>query len=639
MSDGFLAAFIEGSPEEAERALSREVRQGRAGEVVDALGRRLAGDDGWRRERVLERLRTSGLAGHLVPHFAGALRDEASAGRRNAARSALAALASPGAPGCDAAAESLERMLEEADDPDARILAATALGEATNPRARAPLERRLSDPEANVRSAAAEALGMLGDSRAVPALSEALDAATFWTRAAIVFALGRLGEPSALPALGRAVRDPLLASTASAAIGDIGDPRGIEFLRPALEGEGEARSAALEAVATIYGGNPGIEVPEWLRTAVAANAEGVLDRFRETDSLEAARLLGIMATPAAIEALLEALRQPDQEILAEAGLVELPAEERARIAIEQLEAPGEERRAVLLRILPPITQRTSLERVVDLLGNDDPETRAAAADLLARSDRGQTLELLTAALEWPDLRLGAAIALGRLGTQSCEPLLGLLRDPDPRIRAAAASGLARCPEASVSDLARALEAEEDPTARNALIAAIGELDGKDAVPALVTKLLDEDDSTRFALAQALGRTRREEAFRPLLQLLIDPMPEVRAAALNALGDLDDERSPGAIGGHLRESDRDMRRTAARALERLSHAVSVEDIDAALNNEDREVRRTAVEALTGIGGSEAVRALEERIRVEPDPEVRAAASRALLALAPPDREGA
>ncbi len=634
MSDAFLNAFVHGSRDEAEAAVAAEIDAGRSPAAAEVLVRQLAGEGSWRRERILERLRASGRTDALLPHLAEALQDPADPERRNAARSALSTLASPGASSAETALATLGRLLYDADDPDVRILAATALGESENPLGRAPLEALLDDAEPNVRSAAAEALGLLGDGRAVPALSDALDGTTFWTRAAIVFALGRLGEPGGLPALGRAVHDPLLASTAAAAIGEIGAPQGLELLRPALAGEGEARAAALDAIAGIYGRNPGIPVPGWLRSGVAACEGEVLERFRATGAVEAARLLGIMATPAARETLLDELQNPDHEIVAEAGLSEMPAEARERLALEHLDRPGAEHRAVLLRILPPLSSRAALERVAALLSEEDPETRAAAADVLARSDREQALDVLVGMLEQPGLRLAAATGLGRLGTQRCHPLLGLLRDSDPRVRTAAAQGLARCPEAGVADLAGALVEEEDAGTRGALITTIGELGGREAVTALTQMQADEDVATRFALAQALGRTAAEEAFAPLMRLLDDPAPEVRIAALNALGELGDARASQAVELHLREEDRDMRRTAARALERLAPELPVEGIASALEDDDREVRRTAVAALARIGGPAAAAALEARLEKEPDAEVRGAASRALLGFTPP-----
>ena len=171
--------------------------------------------------------------------------------------------------------------------------------------------------------------------------------------------------------------------------------------------------------------------------------------------------------------------------------------------------------------------------------------------MLARSDREQALDVLVGMLEQPGLRLAAATGLGRLGTQRCHPLLGLLRDSDPRVRTAAAQGLARCPEAGVADLAGALVEEEDAGTRGALITTIGELGGREAVTALTQMQTDEDVATRFALAQALGRTAAKEAFAPLMRLLDDPAPEVRIAALNALGELGDARASQAVELHRR----------------------------------------------------------------------------------------
>src|SRR5690606_32068085 len=132
-----------------------------------------------------------------------------------------------------------------------------------------------------------------------------------------------------------------------------------------------------------------------------------------------------------------------------------------------------------------------------------------------------------------------ALALGRMGSENCEPLLSLLADEEPGVRAAAARGLARCPEAEVGALAEALEREQDTRVRHALLAALGTRGGDDAVPPLARELAGGETTARFAAAQALGRSGSKNALEPLLTALEDEAPEVRMAALNAFGELGD----------------------------------------------------------------------------------------------------
>src|SRR5690606_15903315 len=114
--------------------------------AAEALLSEMRSDRSWARERVLERLTNHPGAMALLPHFATALEDDADPQRRNAARSALAALAAPGTEVCEEALAKLDSLLKSGD-PDVRLLAATALGEAGNVRARSALESAIHDPD------------------------------------------------------------------------------------------------------------------------------------------------------------------------------------------------------------------------------------------------------------------------------------------------------------------------------------------------------------------------------------------------------------------------------------------------------------------------------------------------------------
>ncbi|MET0399254.1 MAG: HEAT repeat domain-containing protein, partial [Longimicrobiaceae bacterium] len=247
----------------------------RPGPDAGALLAAVSGDSAWEREQALREVRAVARPEALLPELEAALRDGGDAERRNAARSLLAALAAPGAPG--GALALLDRLATEDPDGDVRVLAASALGEAANPEARPPLERALADPDPNVAAAAADALGSLGDPRALDALAAALGGGDPWTRIAAAVAMGRLCDPRALPALAEAARDPVVGPAAAEAIGEIGDPAGLEALRaPAQTADG--RLAALEAAGLLLAALPGAP-PEWLREAARAEQAELARRF------------------------------------------------------------------------------------------------------------------------------------------------------------------------------------------------------------------------------------------------------------------------------------------------------------------------------------------------------------------------
>ncbi|MBI5710295.1 MAG: HEAT repeat domain-containing protein [Candidatus Eisenbacteria bacterium] len=145
-----------------------------------------------------------------------------------------------------------ERFEREAGDTAMDRALAEALGLGRHRPARATLERRLADRDAEVRAACARALGRIADAGALPALARALSDEAWPVRAMSAWALGRIGESAALPALAPRLTDPAWwvrrhAAWALAALGEQGraeltriaggspDPYARDMARAALE--------------------------------------------------------------------------------------------------------------------------------------------------------------------------------------------------------------------------------------------------------------------------------------------------------------------------------------------------------------------------------------------------------------------
>lgn len=592
-----------------------------------ALLTAVSGESAWERERALGSVRIYPGAERLLPELEAALRDGGDAERRNAARSLLAALAAPGVSG--GALPLLARLATAEADVDVRVLAASALGESGNPDSRAPLERALSDPDPNVAAAAADGLGTLGDPRALDALVEALGAGDAWRRIAAAVALGRLRDPRALPALAEAARDPRVAGAAAEAVGELGDPAGLEALRaPAHSAEPGVHAAALEAASLLLAALPGL-LPPWLREAARAEAPELARRFAADGDPGAARLLGAAGTPAAAEALADALADPERRIAAESGLRLLPDAVSLAALLPRL-ARGDGEACALLAVLPPLPDREAAETVLPFLGAEDAEVRGEAADALARAAEGAGARgLLESALGDPALRLGAVVALGRLPGGDCGRLSTLLSDPDAAVRAAAAEGVARCPAPEVEPaIAAALEAEDDPAARQALLAALGAVGGEGAAARLASLVRSPDPAVRFAAVRALGETGSPGALDPLLHVLAEGDAALQAAALRALGELGDARGADALARGMDAPDRELRRTAAEALRLVAPPAAAQRLVRALTDADWRVRLSAARTLGRLEAPGAAEALREAREADPDLLVREAAARAL-----------
>ena len=303
------------------------------------------------------------------------------------------------------------------------------------------------------------------------------------------------------------------------------------------------------------------------------------------------------------------------------GLELAPTTIRAEAILRRLpDAPRGEVPS-LLSLLPPLSERASIESVASWLTNEDAEVRSAAAEALRHSNAGHTLEVLSSLRRNPAARLGVALTYGRMGSSQCTPLLEMLSDPSPEVRAAAADGAGRCGLATVDRLASALEHEKDPGAARALVRSLGNVGGDEAVGVLARVLESGDATLRFEAVRALGCTAAPRAFPLLLAALDDPDPGIRTMALSSLGDLGDVRAEEPLSRHIDDPDRDRRRMAAAALERLYGEESASRLEGALADPDREVRLVAVSALGRLQLPGTIAALERLAEEDPDPVVR------------------
>ena len=642
MSEADLEQFLAAdSPARALAPARRLIDSGNAAMLAAALVREVGSGESWRRHRALANLRGLDDALPLVPHLVDALRDEADAERRNAARSILAVLAAPDSASGAPVLSQLEQLATTDPQADVRVLAASALGESGNCEARSALERALDDADTNVVSAAADALGLLCDPRAVDALIATTTRGEFWSRVAAVVALGQLRDPRAISALGAAAADPLLAEAAATALGEIGDPAGLEPLRVVVEDAASgARHAAERAAAGILSAHPSTPPPEWLRNAVRDRVGELAASLLSDDQDDcAARLLGAAGTPEAARALVDAFVQPEHRPAAAAGVAMLPASVAAAAILARVPAAPDEERAALLASLPALPA-DAVDAGLQLLSAPDDAVRSAAAAAFARSDRALILPALLTALEAPETRLGATEALARLPDPPAEVLAPLLADAEPRVREAAADGLSRAAARDHREaIGAALETEDDTRAKRAIVRALGAAGGAEAVERLASLLRGGDPALRFTVVHALGISGAPEALPYLLDALVDPDRGIQVAALRALGDLGDPRAAAHVAERLDASSRDVRRTAASALHTLAPAGAVDRLEAALDDSDWEIRVAAVRTLRRIGAMQSLEPLRRLAESDTDPLVRQEAGHALRDLEMPPARSA
>jgi hypothetical protein len=176
----------------------------------------------------------------------------------------------------------------------------------------------------------------------------------------------------------------------------------------------------------------------------------------------------------------------------------------------------------------------------------------------------------------------------------------------------------------VRRLARAVSEEHDPSARARAAIALGTIGGGEAIAHLAAAIAtDPATAVREAAATALGRTWSEHAIAPLIQALLeDPGFFVREAAAHALGDLWSETAVEALAQAVSVDPRhSVREAAAEALGKIGGPGTWEVLAGALGDAHSTVRESAAAALGAIGRPDALGALNETARTDPDPWVR------------------
>lgn len=582
----------------------------------------LAGEDEWTRQRVLEELRSETLSSAAIHELGERLHHE-DATSRSAARMALAAIASPGSASHRAAQAELRRALR-ADVESTRVLAASALGESSDPDAGPPLLEALSDPSPNVVAAVADALGEIGYAPALDALGATSRTGDFWLRAAATIAMGRLQDERAMGYLDELAREPGLEKPLIEALIEIDHPTALPVLERVHD---TAPDEALRAAGHLLATHPEVEAPDWVVSAARRDEEALRLALVRDDDPAIARLVGLTGSPEAVECLVDLMGPPRRSEAAITGLLAAPPGARAAAILTRLTTADDRELVTLLSLLPPLSEPERIQQLVPLLEHSEEAVRGAAAEALARARSEEALPLLAAEAAREDVTPEVIRAIGSLGEVACSSLVPLLHDPSARVRAAAAGALARCATADTEDeLRAALSREEVPETRDALLRSLARSVGKDALPELDRALDAERLDSRLAAIEGLGFTRDEVAISRLARALQGSRAET-LAAIRALGQLRLSGALPVVEPYLHHEDLDLRRAAVREVVPLANALEPDVVERMATDEDGWIRTCAARVLAGQGdrGRSRLQTMADR---DPDPAVRTAARRGL-----------
>jgi HEAT repeat protein len=404
---------------------------------------------------------------------------------------------------------------------------------------RGTFEQAARDRDALTRTEALDALAALdppGAARVSPSLPVFLGALDDTDRDVRMRAVHLVARAAAIDPSGSARAAPLLLErlddtdrqvrvTALGALARLRDPRTVTALVRVAGGDPpDLQAAAIDAL-----GWPGND-------AAVAGLQGLLQR-RPADepARHAARALGTIATPAAVRALIDALRIPPvpdevERALAAAGpaaIEPLARELAAPNVVLAARAIGLLGRSGDARALAP------LARAARQHGGSGP-LALAAIESIARLDAADAVPVLAQAVEAaePEIRRAALAGLAAMGDPRAVAVLERgLADADPTVRAAAADLAASLApgRAAATDLGRAapriVDLLADPAsevrqaAARALLAFAAQPPGDGDGPAGIvdralaassrSAALVRDPQEREALGDALGALARD----------------------------------------------------------------------------------------------------------------------------------
>jgi cyclophilin family peptidyl-prolyl cis-trans isomerase/HEAT repeat protein len=466
-------------------------------------------------------------------------------------------------------ASGLERLVHDGD-PGVRRRAALGAGRIGDTALTPAIVDLMNDGEVEVRKIAAFALGLMGDRAAVDRLIASLKDSDTVVRGRAAEALGRIGDPRAASEIARMVVEALPAGAAPITVrgddpGSANDPW-IQ-LRLGLFALARLKDAKAAEGVLLAGGKPRFDW--WAATWTAMRLESpalkpvLVAAAASSDPLSrafAARGLGSLKDPSALELIAALARDPDETVavnaIRAAGLIgDARGVPIATSALGSTDLVLKAEALKALAALPP--DRALRSRVVAEIGAREPWVRAAAFPALARIDREEfalVLSGLDPDPEW-SVRASLATALGEVGDEiSLGILYSMLKDQDPRVIPSVLEALRKARgHDSVGTLKDHL-AHPDVAVRSTAAAGIAELKATGLTSALEAgyraSLPDSDLDARMAQIDALAVQNDPKASELLKEIAgADPLRLVRrraAAALKGLGETPPDPGPQAV---------------------------------------------------------------------------------------------
>jgi len=417
-------------------------------------------------------------------------------------------------------------------------------------------------------------------------LREALSKTTGKTQAGIIDSLGDRGDRAALPALANLLRaaDPLIASSAAAALGKIAGPEAVRAL------------TAAEAAA-----------PPAVRETVTDALLACAARLVDAGDAKAAKAI--------YNRMLGADRPAHVRTAAFRGLVLASGGGAAALLENALAGADRPRRTAALQLIQEAEGRLTTATLTALLAKGPPHVRVALLGALAERGDKAAVAAVTAATRdaAPAVRVAALQAVAALGDASAVLLLASkAADAEGEEQDAAREALARLRGTGVWEAILSRAATAPPAVQIELVQALGRRGETAAVPALLKMAAAGDEPVRTAAIGSLGVLADEAAAKELITLVVRARADADRAAL--------EKALRAVCGRIERPE-----------------VLIGPVLAAMKGAGVPARCVLLRLAGRIGGARALEALRTAIR-DADATIQDVAIRTLADTAGPAAAG-
>jgi serine/threonine-protein kinase len=277
---------------------------------------------------------------------------------------------------------------------------------------------------------------------------------------------------------------------------------------------------------------------------------------------------------------------------------------------------------------------SAIPKVLEALASADKRQTVEYVELLNSLTNDKTLPLITRGLADGDPRTvsGTAWALSTNKRFNVNRLVDLLGE-DEYSKAAIVEVLqAHKDRLNVRQLLAQIYFLQ-PSEKAAVFKLIDEVTTEEMVPDLLSRMDGKDPLVKTHLINVLARFDRPEINKALQEALRDSNKLVRGAALTGIVRSKANVDVGLIAGLLTDPDLDVMNKAVDAIIQLNHPETAKYLIEALKAENEFSRRSAVEILNAIGTTHSVKYLLEAVADE-DWWVRSRASDALARIGGP-----